>query len=361
MAQLNIKLNTMRMGPEAEVLVENLRKRIVGQDEAIREIAGCYQMFVSGLRAPNRPVGTFLFLGPTGSGKTRIVEATAESLLGSPQAVVKIDCAEFQHSHEIAKLIGSPPGYLGHRETHPALSQEAINRFQTDAVKLSFILLDEIEKASDALWNLLLGILDKATLTLGDNCKVDFSSAMIFMTSNLGAAEMNAIVKPKLGFRTLDSTTGEKVEERLSNTAKEAARRKFTPEFINRLDRIVVFKTLGESELRRVLNLELQFVEERVSRSLSQKLLVLRIGEEAKDCLLREGVDERYGARHLKRALERLLLQPMSNLIATGQIQGGDAVFVDCAEGGNELVVFKESGRTPDRRRAAHAGDPLAA
>ncbi|HEX4166469.1 MAG TPA: AAA family ATPase [Bryobacteraceae bacterium] len=361
MAQLSTRLNTMRMGPQAEVLMESLGKRIVGQDEAIREIAGCYQMFVSGLRAPNRPVGTFLFLGPTGSGKTRIVEATAESLLGSPQAIVKIDCAEFQHSHEIAKLIGSPPGYLGHRETHPALSQEAINQFQTDTVKLSLLVFDEIEKASDALWSLLLGILDKATLTLGDNRKVDFSSTIIFMTSNLGAAEMSAIVKPKLGFRASVAASDDRVDERLSNTAKEAARRKFTPEFINRLDRIVVFKTLGESELRRVLNLELQFVEERVSGSLSQKLQALRIAEEAKDCLLREGIDERYGARHLKRALERLLLQPMSNLIATGQIQGGDAVFVDCAEAGNELVFFKESRNIPDRKRAAHAGGPLAA
>src|SRR5438445_7026063 len=157
-------------------------------------------MYLAGTSSPGRPIGNFLFLGPTGSGKTRLVESAAESMVGDPRAVIKIDCAEFQHSHEIAKLIGSPPGYLGHRETHPLLSQEVLNQFHTEKIKLSFVLFDEIEKASDALWNLLLGILDKANLTLGDNRRVDFSRTMIFMTSNLGAAEMGSILRPSLGF-----------------------------------------------------------------------------------------------------------------------------------------------------------------
>ena len=205
------------------------------------------------MNAPGRPIGNFLFLGPTGSGKTRIVEATAETLLKNPRAVIKIDCAEFQHSHEIAKLIGSPPGYLGHRETHPLLSQEVLNQYQTEKMKVSFVLFDEIEKASDALWNLLLGILDKATLTLGDNRKVDFSRAMIFMTSNLGASEMSSIMAPKLGFRSADArikaTTGvfdEKMTGKIARSGVEAARRKFTPEFMNRLDKIVTFSPLGQ-------------------------------------------------------------------------------------------------------------------
>src|SRR5206468_2266998 len=175
-------------------------KLIVGQDEAIDQIVNIYQMYQTGMTAPGRPIANFLFLGPTGSGKTRTVEALAEALVHNPRAVIKIDCAEFQHSHEIAKLIGSPPGYLGHRETHPLLSQEVLNQYHTDSVKVSFVLFDEIEKASDALWNLLLGILDKAVLTLGDNRRVDFSRALIFMTSNLGAAEMNSIMRPNLGF-----------------------------------------------------------------------------------------------------------------------------------------------------------------
>src|ERR1700689_2141944 len=200
MVRLNIPLDPGKTGRDATQLDTGLRRMIVGQDEAIQQIVNIYQMHLTGMSAPGRPIGNFLFLGPTGSGKTRIVEATAEALVKNPRAVIKIDCAEFQHSHEIAKLIGSPPGYLGHRETHPLLSQEVLNQYHSDTCKLSFVLFDEIEKASDALWNLLLGILDKATLTLGDNRKVDFSRAMIFMTSNLGASEMSNIISPKLGF-----------------------------------------------------------------------------------------------------------------------------------------------------------------
>src|SRR5271166_1311394 len=200
MLRVNVPLDPSRTGREAEGLETNLRKMIVGQDEAIEQIVNIFQMHLTGMSAPGRPVGNFLFLGPTGSGKTRIVEATAEALIKNPRAVIKIDCAEFQHSHEIAKLIGSPPGYLGHRETHPLLSQEVLNQYHTETVKISFVLFDEIEKASDALWNLLLGILDKATLTLGDNRKVDFSSTMVFLTSNLGASEMSSLMNPKLGF-----------------------------------------------------------------------------------------------------------------------------------------------------------------
>src|ERR1700686_3851655 len=200
MGRLNKQLNPAQTGLEAEKLEGELLKRIVGQDEAIQQIIHIYQTHLAGMSSPGRPIGNLLFLGPTGSGKTRLVEATAESLVGDARAVIKIDCAELQHSHEIAKLIGSPPGYLGHRETHPLLSQEVLNQYPTEKVNLSFVLFDEIEKASDALWKLLLGVLDKATLTLGDNRRVDFSRALIFMTSNLGAAEMGNLVSPKLGF-----------------------------------------------------------------------------------------------------------------------------------------------------------------
>src|SRR6185312_13843094 len=228
MSRLRKVLDPSRTGKDAESLEKTLLKLIVGQDEAIEQIVNIYQMHVTGLSAPGRPVGNFLFLGPTGSGKTRIVEATAHSLLNDPKAVIKIDCAEFQHSHEIAKLIGSPPGYLGHRETHPLLSQETLNRHHTDKLKLSIVLFDEIEKASDALWNLLLGILDKGVLTLGDNRKVDFSAAMIFLTSNLGAAEMCALNSPTLGFHSptpMDPEFSDDLENRMTRIAIEAARR----------------------------------------------------------------------------------------------------------------------------------------
>src|SRR5690348_4388679 len=246
MGRLNKQLDPTQTGFEAEKLFTDLHKRIVGQDEAIDQIVNIYQMYLAGMASPGRPIGNFLFLGPTGSGKTRMVEATSESLVGDSRAVIKIDCAEFQHSHEIAKLIGSPPGYLGHRETHPLLSQEVLNQFHTEKVKLSFVLFDEIEKASDALWNLLLGILDNATLTLGDNRRVDFGRAMIFMTSNLGAAEMGSILRPNLGFACGEverQRAGGHVEEgmsdKISRAGLDAARKKFTPEFMNRIDKTV--------------------------------------------------------------------------------------------------------------------------
>src|SRR6476620_10234615 len=196
----NTALDPTRRSSDAQDFETALRRKIVGQDPAVEKVVEIYQMFLAGLNAPGRPVGNLLFLGPTGSGKTRVVEAVAESLFGDPRAIIKIDCAEFQHSHEIAKLIGSPPGYLGHRETHPLLTQEALNQWHTEKLKLTLLLFDEIEKASDALWQLLLGILDKATLTLGDNRRVDLSQCLIVMTSNLGAHEMTNLVGSKLGF-----------------------------------------------------------------------------------------------------------------------------------------------------------------
>src|SRR5262245_7389573 len=196
----NTALDPTRRSADAQDFETALRRKIVGQDAAVEKVVEIYQMFLAGLNAPGRPVGNLLFLGPTGSGKTRVVEAMAEALFGDPRAVIKIDCAEFQHSHEIAKLIGSPPGYLGHRETHPLLTQEALNQWHTDRLKLTLLLFDEIEKASDALWQLLLGILDKATLTLGDNRRVDLSQCLIVMTSNLGAHEMDDLMNGGLGF-----------------------------------------------------------------------------------------------------------------------------------------------------------------
>ena len=145
MGRLNQQLNPARTGSEAERLDADLHKRVIGQDEAIQQIISVYQTHLAGMSSPGRPIANLLFLGPTGSGKTRLVEATAESLIGDPRAVIKIDCSEFQHSHEIAKLIGSPPGYLGHRETHPLLSQEALNQYHNEKIQLSFVLFDEIE------------------------------------------------------------------------------------------------------------------------------------------------------------------------------------------------------------------------
>lgn len=329
-ATVRKQLNPSVTGHEAEQLERGLHKRIVGQDESIEQIINVYQTYLARLNSPGRPIANFLFLGPTGTGKTRVVEATAESLLGDAGAVVKIDCGEFQHSHEIAKLIGSPPGYLGHRETHPLLSQEVLNQAHTEQHKLSFVLFDEIEKASDALWNLLLGILDKANLTLGDNRRVDFSKSLIFMTSNLGADEISNVMSPGLGFagpkREDQDFRSEGMTSRIASAGMSAARRKFTPEFINRLDKIVVFKPLGEEQLERILDLELAQVHQRVFNGTP---FLFQLSKSARQHVMEEGTDPKYGARHLKRAIERSLVYPMANLIATEQIRAGDQVEVD--------------------------------
>jgi ATP-dependent Clp protease ATP-binding subunit ClpB len=350
MPRVNVPLDPTRTGREAEALEVGLQRMIVGQDEAIQQIVSIYQMYLTGMTPPGRPIANLLFLGPTGSGKTRIVEAVAEALVKNPRAVIKIDCAEFQHSHEIAKLIGSPPGYLGHRETHPLLSQEVLSQYHTESVKLSFVLFDEIEKASDALWNLLLGILDKGTLTLGDNRKVDFSRALIFMTSNLGATEMSALMSPRLGFNAGESarqcqngTIDEKMNGKLVRSGVEAARRKFTPEFINRLDKIVTFRPLGSPELKKILDIELNFVQQRIFNTSPERSFVFKASSQAKEFLLQEGTDLKYGARHLKRSIERLLVQPMSNLIATDQVRGGDCVYVDFDPEIKALTFLKEA------------------
>ncbi len=346
-------LDPKRTGKDASYLEYRLRQLIAGQDDAIGQIVNMFQMYTTGLNSPGRPISSFLFLGPTGTGKTRLVEAAAECLLRRPNPVIKIDCAEFQHSHEIAKLIGSPPGYLGHRETHPLLSQEMLNQYWTDDVKLSFVLFDEIEKASDALWNLLLGILDKGILTLGDNRKVDFSRAMIFMTSNLGAAEMSRIASPKMGFAQALAQTevspaeSQKRAEKTNRTGLEAARKKFTPEFMNRLDKIVVFRSLAEKDLRRILDIELAIFQQRILAGNNQRKFVLAVTDEAKSFLLEQGVDPRYGARHLKRSMERLLVQPLSNLLATEQIQDGDCLRIDVDAGAAELTFTREAEGLP--------------
>jgi ATP-dependent Clp protease ATP-binding subunit ClpA len=354
----------MQMGVEAEQLHASLRQKIVGQDDAIAPIIEIYQTYLAGMSHPGRPIGNLLFLGPTGTGKTRLVEATAESLTGDAQAVIKIDCAEFQHSHEIAKLIGSPPGYLGHRETRPALSQQALNQYHTDSVKVSFLLFDEIEKASEALWNLMLGILDKATLTLGDNSKVDFSSTIIFMTSNLGAAEMESLLRPKMGFAASEverqNQTGRMEPAmlgKISGIGLAAARSKFTPEFMNRIDKVLVFRPLGDAELRRILEIELRLLQKRIQNVRPDRLFAFTLTEPAKDHLLREGTNVKYGARELKRTVERMLVHPLSNLLTSDQVRLGDVVRVDYSSELKRMVFAKEETIAVGGRRIRPMAD----
>ena len=341
---LNTTLDPTRRSDDALEFETALRRKIVGQDAAIKKVTEIYQMFLAGLNPAHRPLGNLLFLGPTGSGKTRIVEAIAEALFGDPRACIKIDCAEFQHSHEIAKLIGSPPGYLGHRETHPLLTQEALGQWHTDKLKLSILLFDEIEKASDSLWQLLLGILDKATLTLGDNRRIDFSRCIIIMTSNLGAAEMSEHINGGMGFAQKPAYLDTKLDDKIDGIAIEAARRKFSPEFMNRIDKVVVFRTLRAEHLEQILEIELGLLQQRILQSTGNNPFVFSCTPSLKQFLLSEGTDMKYGARHLKRAIERYLVFPLADLVATRQLKLGDFVCIDRGSTGETTFVKQAEG-----------------
>ncbi len=348
------ELDTRKRSTAACHFEEALREKIVGQDEAINALVDLHQVFCAGLHSPGRPVGNLLFLGPTGSGKTRIVEAAAEILFGDSHAVIKVDCAEFQHSHEIAKLIGSPPGYLGHRETRSLISQEELAKSHRDDFKLSFLLFDEIEKASDALWQLLLGMLDKATLTLGDNRKVDLSQTVIFLTSNLGGGEITDLMQGGMGFIQPNHKPVTNLDQKVERTAVEAARRNFSPEFMNRLDKVVVFHPLKHEQLEEVLDIELGQVQKRVLDCTTRPFL-FRMTNEGREFLLQEGTDRRYGARHLKRAIERYVVCPLSRLLATAQVHQGDVLLIDRHPGEKGLAFLRDP-----EKRSSYSQVPLA-
>jgi ATP-dependent Clp protease ATP-binding subunit ClpA len=339
---------------ESQEFQAALKSKVVGQEEGVRALVDLYQVFCAGMSSTGRPVGNLLFLGPTGSGKTRIVEAAAEILFGDPRAVIKVDCAEFQHSHEIAKLIGSPPGYLGHRETHPLITQEALAQYHKEDLKLSFLLFDEIEKASDALWQLLLGILDKATLTLGDNRRVDLSQTMIFLTSNLGGGEITELMTGGMGFVQPKDKAEDQLDHKVERTAQEAAKKKFSPEFMNRLDKVVVFHPLRQEQLEQILEIELGMVQQRVLDT-GRGQFLFRVTPAARGFLLQEGTDIKYGARHLKRAIEKYVVYPLANLLATEQIQFGDMLVVGWDERAQEISFHREGQGAviPSPRRAA--------
>ena len=326
-------------GVNASSLMAGLLDRVVGQDPVIQKIVGVYRRFTAGMGDPTRPAGSILMLGPTGTGKTRTVEAMAEHLYGNARAVIKVDCGEFQRDHEIAKLIGSPPGYTGHRETQPMLNQEVLNQHFTDSVKMALVLFDELDKASDALWNLLLGILDKATLTLGDNRRVDFSQAMVFCTCNTGSREIADSLVPSMGFSVQPSLDSARLRQKIAKIGTAAARRRFTPEFLGRFDEILSFVPLGEKEVARILDIELEHVARRFA-SISGGAVV-QICKAAKQVLLKEGTaDPRSGARAIKRVIERRVADSLGNLIASGSCGANSKIGIDVSPAGDDLVFY---------------------
>ncbi len=340
-----IRLDPDKKSPRVSEFENKLSSMVVGQERAVRQMSGLYQIFLAGMSGPNRPIGNLLFLGPTGSGKTKTVEAAAEILLGFSNSVVRIDCAEYAHSDDIAKLVGSPPGFLGHRSTTPILTQENLDWHHNDEHKLTFLLFDEIEKSSYALWQLLLGILDKATLSLGDNRKVNFSKCIIVMTSNLGARQMSELINGGVGFAPSKKNKNDsETDQKIYQVAVEAAKKTFSPEFMNRIDKTVVFRSLRTEHLQDILYLELGAVQKRITENVETKF-VFKCSDDALNFLLKEGTDPQYGARHLKRSIERFIVYPLSNLVATRQIETGDVVEIRFSQSKQGLIFIRHEGQ----------------
>ncbi|MBI3472314.1 MAG: ATP-dependent Clp protease ATP-binding subunit [Candidatus Solibacter usitatus] len=331
-------------------LTAALSERVKGQAEAIRQIAPYVQMYETGLAPEGRPAGIFLLLGPTGTGKTRTVEALAEVLHGDRKKVLKIDCGEFQLDHEVAKLIGAPPGYLGHRETHPLLTTQALNAAASAGCDLSLVLFDEIEKAAPPLARLLLGVLDKGTLRLGDNSTVNFEKSLVFFTSNLGATEMTKALAPGLGFHASAPPDAARLEGQLRTIGLAAARKRFSPEFFNRIDAVITYQPLDADSLAEIVDQHLSALQQQVRGRLGERSFEIAVSAEARAFLVERGTSPRYGARELKRAIHRELTQPLASLVSSGEVEPGARVVVDAGAGGAGLSLEVEARR---RSRAA--------
>jgi ATP-dependent Clp protease ATP-binding subunit ClpA len=313
----------------AENLTAILSQKVVGQPAATRVIVPYIQMFQAGLAPEGRPAGVFLLLGPTGTGKTRTVEVLADVLHGSEKSLLRVDCGEFQMEHEVAKLIGAPPGYLGHRETQPMLTQQKLNAVTSDRCGLSLVLFDEIEKAAPSLTRLLLGVLDKGVLRLGDNSTVNFEKSLVFLTSNLGAREMMKEINPDFGFGAGAGMERADLTSKLQNIALVAVRKKFSPEFVNRIDCVI----------SAILDHQISDLQNHVNTRLGPRCFTIEVPFETRQWLLRKGTSAEYGARELNRTIHRNLTQPLATMVATGQVEPGSRVRVEASEDTESLVL----------------------
>jgi CheY-like chemotaxis protein/energy-coupling factor transporter ATP-binding protein EcfA2 len=323
----------------AEDLSRILSQKVVGQPDATRIIVPYIQMFQAGLSPEGRPIGIFLLLGPTGTGKTKTVEALAEVLHGSAKNVLKVDCGEFQMEHEVAKLIGAPPGYLGHRETQPMLTQQKLNAVTSEKCELSLVLFDEIEKAAPSMTRLLLGVLDKGVLRLGDNSSVNFEKSLVFLTSNLGAREMMKEINPDFGFQAMKGPNRNELTGKLQNIALMAVRKRFSPEFVNRIDAVITYQPLSVESLTTILGLRIADLQTHVNTRLGNRSFTLEVPPEARLFLIEKGTSSEYGARELNRTIHRYLTQPLATLVAANQVSPGAHVRVELGEGGEKLEI----------------------
>lgn len=313
----------------ADNLLQQMSSRVIGQPDAMSSIVPFVRMFEAGLGPEGRPAGVFLLLGPTGIGKTRTVEALAEALHGSSKHLLRVDCGEYQMDHEVAKLIGAPPGYLGHRETHPVLTQARVAAVTSQQSSLSIILFDEIEKAAPSFTRLLLGVLDKATLRLGDNNVVNFERSLIFLTSNVGAHGMQKELRPGVGFPAPRPEGETGFASKLDGIAMRAAKQNFSPEFLNRIDETITYQPLSESSLRLILDLQLNELQEHINQRLGVRAFQIEVTPRGRKFLLQQGVSVEYGAREIRRAVHRHITQPVSAMVVDGRVKPGGCVKID--------------------------------
>ncbi len=307
-------LDPSRHASEVANLVEELRKKVIGQEQAVRYFARALTSYKSEIRNPALPISSALFLGPTGVGKTRTVEAVAENIFGDANAITKIDCAEFQLDIETSKLVGSPPGYKGHKTSDPIFTQKRIDWHHTHEHKLSFVLFDEVEKASPLLWNIILSILKQGKVSIFDNSKVSFAKSIVILTSNVGASQMSELISNCIGFAP--TKTPKDLDSKIENAALRAAQRRFPNDFMGELGKVVIFRKLEQDEIKQILDIELVRLQDRITSSAKTKFIFF-CSEEAKKLILKEGFDLQYGGRHLNRAVERLLTIPLSNLVGS--------------------------------------------
>jgi ATP-dependent Clp protease ATP-binding subunit ClpA len=339
MDNFEVRSRRRRKETNNDRILDALSGRIIGQPHAMRSIVPYVRMYEAGLNPEGRPAGVFLLLGPTGTGKTRTVEALAEVLHGSRRHHLRVDCGEYQMDHEVAKLIGAPPGYLGHRETHPLLTQARLAAVTSQESSLSIVLFDEIEKAAPSLTRLLLGVLDKATLRLGDNNVVNFERCLIFLTSNVGARGMQEALGPGIGF---SRSSGEAVDgdsTRLESIAMRAARRSFSPEFLNRIDSIVTYQPLSEEALQEILDIQLRELQQHIDVRLGVRGFRVEVTPKGRRYLISQGASAEYGAREIRRALHRYVTQPIASMLADGRVRAGGRIRVDHPAGAPDLQL----------------------